>query len=98
MSDPGQVEQGVRTTMTEWGILEPTGAWEIMAINLAQILDSLNMMYLEKAQAPKTQYQGKDDKIGSVASINRELRLTMEKVEIQASSSKDETDEIAQRY
>ena len=38
----GQVEAGVRTTLTEWGILEPTGAWEVMAINLAQVLDGTN--------------------------------------------------------
>lgn len=84
--------------MTEWGILEPTGAWEVMAVNLAQILDNLNTMYLKAAQAPKSQYQGKDDKISAVSSINRELRLTMEKIEADHPVSHDEQDEIASKY
>ena len=97
--DMGLVESGVRTTMTEWGILEPTGAWEVMAINLAQILDNLNAMYVKAAQAaPKSSYQGKDDKISAVSSINRELRLTMEKVEADHPMIKDEQDEIASKY
>jgi len=94
----GPVEAGVRTTMTEWGILEPTGAWEIMAINLAQILDALNSMYLKAVEAPKSSYQGKDDKISAVSSINRELRLTMEKVEADHPVTKDELDDIAGKY
>lgn len=94
----GPVESGVRTTMTGWGILEPTGAWEVMAVNLAQILDALNTMYLEGKKAPTTSYQGKDDKISAVASINRELRLTMEKVEADKPAIRDEQDDIASRY
>jgi hypothetical protein len=72
----GPVEFGVRTTFTEWGILEPTTAWEMMAINLAQILDGTNKTF-KLDESPK---YGKDDKV-AVASINRELRLTLEKIE-----------------
>ena len=74
--EPGQVEQGVRTTMTEWGILEPTGAWEVMAINLAQVLDGTNSTFKMSGDSK----YGKDDKV-AVASVNRELRITLEKVD-----------------
>lgn len=89
----GPVEQGVRTTLTEWGILEPSTAWEMMAVNLAQILDGTNNTF-KMDESPK---YGKDDKV-AVASINRELRLTLEKIEATAPSVKDEQDEIANKY
>lgn len=76
MAEPGQVEAGVRFTMTEWGIFEPVGAWEVMAINLAQVLDGTNATFKMSGDAK----YGKDDKV-AVASVNRELRLTLEKVE-----------------
>lgn len=89
----GQVEQGVRTTLTEWGILEPTGAWEVMAINLAQVLDGTNSTF-KVSEEPK---YGKDDKV-AVASINRELRLTLEKIEANAPQPVSDTESLEDKY
>jgi len=36
----GAVESGVRTTLTELGILEPTTALECLAVHLANTLDN----------------------------------------------------------
>jgi|SRR5690242_10692768 len=89
----GQVEQGVRTTLTEWGILEPTGAWEVMAINLAQVLDGTNSTF-KVSEEPK---YGKDDKV-AVASINRELRLTLEKIESQPRETAANAESLEDKY
>ena len=76
----GPVESGVRTTLTELGILEPTTALECLAIHLAHTLD--------------TSVEEKN-----VASVSRELRLTLEKIESRADgTNKDELDEIADKY
>lgn len=91
--EPGQVEQGVRTTLTEWGILEPTGAWEVMAINLAQVLDGTNATFKMSGDAK----YGKDDKV-AVASVNRELRLTLEKVEIMPRAKTTEGESLENKY
>jgi hypothetical protein len=72
----GPVEAGVRTTFVSWGILEPTSAWECMAINLAQILDGTSTTYT----VGKTR-TGQDEKV-AVASINQQLLKTLEKIEI----------------
>jgi len=82
----GPVEQGVRTTLTELGILEPTSVYECLAVTLAQIMDGTSPVY----QADK-------DKTG-ISSISRELRLTLERIEAQPRSKQDELDEIADRY
>lgn len=89
----GPVEQGVRTTLTEWGILEPTSAWEMMAINLAQVLDGTSNTF-KMDETPK---YGKDDK-GAVASINRELRLTMEHIENQPRKVKDDRERVEDKW
>jgi hypothetical protein len=93
MADVGQVEQGVRTTLTEWGILEPTGAWEVMAINLAQVLDGTNATFKMSGDAK----YGKDDKV-AVASVNRELRLTLEKIEAMPRAKTDDKETLENKY
>ena len=93
MSEMGQVEAAVRTTLTEWGILEPTGAWEVMAINLAQVLDGTNNTFKVTSE-PK---YGKDDKV-AVASINRELRLTLEKVELMPREKATDNESLENKY
>ena len=89
----GQVEAGVRLTLTEWGILEPIGAWEVMAINLAQVLDGTNTTF-KVSDVPK---YGKDDKV-AVASINRELRLTLEKIESQPRETAANSESLEDKY
>jgi hypothetical protein len=91
--ETGQVEQGVRTTMTEWGILEPTGAWEVMAINLAQVLDGTNSTFKMSGDAK----YGKDDKV-AVASVNRELRLTLEKVDAMRPTLTADKESLEDKY
>ena len=81
----GPVEQGLRTSLTELGILEPTTVYECLAVTLAQIMDGTSDVY-----------QADRDKTG-ISSISRELRLTLERIEIQ-SPKKDERDEIADKY
>ena len=81
----GPVEQGLRTSLTELGILEPTTVYECLAVTLAQIMDGTSDVY-----------QADRDKTG-ISSISRELRLTLERIEIQ-SPKKDERDEIAEKY
>jgi len=79
--------------MTEWGILEPTGAWEVMAINLAQVLDGTNATFKMDGNAK----YGKDDKI-AVASVNRELRLTLEKVETMPRAKATDKESLENKY
>ena len=93
MAEPGQVEAGVRFTLTEWGILEPVGAWEVMAINLAQVLDGTNATFKMSGDAK----YGKDDKV-AVASVNRELRLTMEKVEAMPRAKATDEESLENKY
>ena len=68
----GPVEQGLRTSLTELGILEPTTVYECLAVTLAQIMDGTSDVY-----------QADRDKTG-ISSISRELRLTLERIEIQS--------------
>lgn len=79
--------------MTEWGILEPTGAWEVMAINLAQVLDGTNSTFKLSGDVK----YGKDDKV-AVASVNRELRLTLEKVEIMPRAKATDKESLENKY
>lgn len=89
----GPVESGVRTTFTNWGILEPVTAYECMAINLAQILDGTSTTFKMNGEAKFN----KDDKT-AVASINRELRLTLEKIDADRPAARDDLDDIASKY
>lgn len=89
----GPVESGVRLSLVKLGILEPVTALECMAINLAQVLDGTSSVFKLEDNSKFAK-----DPTGSVATINRELRLTLEAIANQPSPTRDAVQEIADKY
>lgn len=67
----GEVEDGIRLTLSESNIDEPKRAYEVIAIALARAFDN-----------------DPDEK--SIPGISRELRLTLEKIELSHPSTTDD--------
>jgi len=89
----GPVESGVRLSLVKLGILEPVTALECMAINLAQVLDGTSEVFKLDDNSKFSK-----DPTGSVATINRELRLTLEDIARQPSPKPDTVQSISDRF